>query len=66
MSTGQKLSSTQTPIATDSQVAAGFTFGLTQTIKGSKEAYPSEVPTGKIGKGSMPRLGVWGYGFCKP
>lgn len=63
---GQTRESHQTPIATDAQVASSFLAGLEQTIRGSKNAYPSEAPTDKIGKGSMPKPGVWGNGFCKP
>lgn len=66
MKTGQTLQSHQTPIASDSETASAFMFGLENTIEQSKQAVPEDVPHKDIGKGSMPRKGVWGNGFCKP
>lgn len=66
MAKGQVRTSTQTPIATDAGTAKCFTAGLTQTIKGSQEAYPKDIKSNRIGKGSMPKKGVWGNNFQKP
>lgn len=57
---GQTRTSTQTPWATDENLASGFLSGINQTVKASKDALPKEVPHHRVGKGSLPKRGVWG------